>query len=244
MVIFDSYNTFARVFPVYITILPGVLILFSILPEGFDWTLGGTASIVLLPLSYLFGQIGGDMGKKRESGLWKKWGGPPTTRLLRHSNSELNSITRNEIHNKMRTLGLHIPSWEEQMQNPTEADVYYEACTKRLIGHTRDTKRYPLVFKSLKEYGFRRNIFGLKYIGLTCAVLSFIVCSIITFEGWGTGTQFVKSAVCALIDIVLILVWLLGSTEKAVKLTADRYANFLLEATLNLEAEDGNNSLS
>ena len=35
------YTTYARAFPIYITIAPIVLVLFPILPEGFDWKLGG-----------------------------------------------------------------------------------------------------------------------------------------------------------------------------------------------------------
>lgn len=65
----DSYETYARAFPVYITVLPIVSVMFLILPEGFDWKFGGVSAIVLLPLSYLCRQIGGDFGKKCQSAL-------------------------------------------------------------------------------------------------------------------------------------------------------------------------------
>ena len=64
----DFYVTYARAFPIYITIAPIILVLFSILPEGSDRKLGGASAIVLVPLSYLGKQIGGDLGKKREKG--------------------------------------------------------------------------------------------------------------------------------------------------------------------------------
>lgn len=44
-----------------------------------------------------------------------------------------------------------------------------------------------------------------------------------------------------LLNIGLLINWLLWVTEKTIKLAADRYARFLLEAILNLEAEDGGN---
>ena len=244
MVKLDSYNTYARAFPVYITIAPIVLILFAILPEGFDWKLGGAASIVLLPLSYLCGQIGGDLGKKCESGLWNKWDGPPTTRFLRHGNSEFNTMTRKLTHHKLRGLGFYVPSQEEQAQNPQEADDFYESCTDELRRLTRDRNYFPRVFEELRAYGFRRNIFALKPYGLTLTALSFCVCLIMGFDDWSTGKLLGPVLVPAFINLTLIIIWLGWFTENGVRLTADRYARFLLEAALDLEIKDGNNSLS
>lgn len=240
----DTYGIHARAFPIYISVAPVVLALSSILSEGYDWklVLGGGA-IVLAPLSYLSKQIGGDLGKRRENAMWHKWGGPPTTRFLRHNNCELNQITRNRIHAKLRLLGLYVPSLEEQERNPTEADAFYEACTNELRRRTREKKHFPLVFKKLTEYGFRRNVVALKPIGLTIAALSFIACLTMAIYDWRTGTLSGSSLVPGVINIGLVIVWGVGFTEPAVKLTADRYAHFLLEAALDLEIEDGDNSL-
>lgn len=239
----DSYETYARAFPVYITVLPIVSVMFLILPEGFDWKFGGASAIVLLPLSYLCRQIGGDFGKRCQNALWDKWEGAPTTRFLRHGNSEFNSNTRERIHAKLRCLGLHVPSQEEQDQNPQEADDSYESCVDELRRRTRDRKRFSRVFQELRDYGFRRNIFALKPIGLVITVLSFFISLIIAVYDWRLGKQSVSAIVPCFINLGLILVWLLCFTEKAVKLTADRYAHFLLEACLDLEVEDGDNSL-
>ena len=236
----DTYNTYARAFPVYITIIPIVLFLFFILPEGFDWKFGGISAIVLLPLSYLCKQVGGDFGKRRECTLWRKWGGPPTTRFLRHGNDEFNSHTRNRIHSKFRCLELYVPSQEEQDQNPQKADKAYESCVDELRRRTRDSKRFPRVFQELRDYGFRRNIFALKPLGLTLSILSFLACLIMIFFDWSIKKQFSSVIVPCLINFGLILVWLLWFIEKTVKLTADRYARFLFEACLDLEAGNSN----
>ena len=244
MAILDPYSTYARAFPVYITIAPIALMLFIILPEGFDWKLGGAASIILLPLSYLCRQIGGDLGKKRESALWDKWNGPPTTRFLRHGNNEFNVNTRNRIHDKLRRLGLYVPSQDEQNQNPQETDSFYESCVDELRRQTRDTDRFHLVFKGVKEYGFRRNIFALKPYGLTLAVVVFCVCLVMGFDDWSADKLSGSILVPVLINLGLIIVWLVWFTEKGVRLTADRYARFLLEAALDLEVKNADNSLS
>ena len=239
----DSYGIYARAFPVYITIVPVALVLFSILPAGIDWQLGGLASFVFLPISYLCRQIGGDFGKKRESALWDKWDGPPTTRLLRHGNTEFNQITRNRIHDKLRSLGFYIPSREEQEKNPQAADDYYESCVYELRRLTRDRERFPRIFEELRDYGFRRNIFALKPYGLTIAALSFLVCLIMGFDDWKAENLSGLTIVPGSINLGLTLVWIRWFTEEAVRITADRYAHFLLEASLDLEAEDGDSSL-
>ncbi len=239
----DSYSIYARAFPIYITLMPVALALFPILPEGYDWKLGGATAFVLLLLSYLCRQIGGDWGRKLQSALWDKWGGPPTTRFLRHCNSEFNQITRNRIHDKLRGLGLYVPSREEEEQNPQKADDYYQSCIKELIHRTRDSKRFHLVFKGLTEYGFRRNLLGLKPVGVLLTVLSFIVCLVMVFISWDPEKLSVLDIIAGFLNIGLLISWLLGVTENTVKLTADRYAHFLLEAALDLEVEDGNNSL-
>lgn len=240
----DSYGLYARAYPVYITIAPIVLVLFPLLPEGYDWKLGGASAIVLLPLSYLCKQIGGVFGKKLEKRLWTQWGGPPTTRFLRHHNSESNASTRDRAHAKFRRLGLHVPSREEEKRDPQGTDVFYESCIDELRARTRDSKRYPRVFEELKNYGFWRNIFALRYCGLVFTGVSFSICLITGVDGWSIGKPSGSALVPALINIGLILFWRFWCTENTVRIAADRYAKFLLEACLDLEEEDGNSSFS
>lgn len=126
---FDTYSFRARVLPVYVTLAPIVLLLAAVVPEGLKLPISGAAALVFAPISFLLSQVGADFGKRLEKGLWTNWGGPPTTRFLRHGNSEFNEVTRDRIHAKLRQLGLRIPTHEEQMQDPCSSDTYYESCT-------------------------------------------------------------------------------------------------------------------
>jgi len=60
----------------------------ALAPEELRLSFGGAAALVLIPISYLLGQIAADAGKRLEKNLWTKWQGPPTTRFLRHDNKE------------------------------------------------------------------------------------------------------------------------------------------------------------
>lgn len=233
---FDQYSRRARVFPVYLTILPFVLVLFSVLPEGLTFPLGGAAAIVFVPISFFFAQAGADFGKRLEGDLWRKWGGPPTTLFLRNSNLEFNEVTRHRIHENLRNLGLHVPSKDDELKDPFAADKHFESCTEELIRRTRNTRRFPLVFSNLTAYGFRRNLLGLKPIGVLLTCVGIVFVSYVLLKGWQDyGQIFPFPATGFLMMLGLLSGWLAWVNEESVRLSADRYARSLLEAALDLE---------
>ena len=147
----NAYNLRARSLPVYITIMPVIFAMAAILPRGLDLPLAGAAAVVFVSLSYLASQLGADFGKRLEKKLWAKWGGPPTTRFLRHDNQEFNLVTRQKIHQKLSNFDLRIPSTEEQKRDPGLADTHWQASAEFLIRMTRDKRCYPLVFQGLAD---------------------------------------------------------------------------------------------
>lgn len=233
---FDTYSFRARVLPVYLTLAPIVLLLAAVVPEGLRLPIGGAAALVFAPISFFLSQVGGDFGKRLENGLWTNWGGPPTTRFLRHGNHEFNEVTRGRVHAKLRQLGLHVPTCEEQEHDQAAADTHYQSCTEDLIRRTRDAKKFPLVFKGLREYGFRRNLLGLKFFGVFLTVVGVAGAAWATYTAWNATTELpAVSFVAGLISAGLLFAWLVWVTERTVRLSADRYARFLLEAGLEQE---------
>jgi len=229
----DTYNFRARVLPVYLTLAPVVLLFAALAPEGLKLPLGGATALVFVPISFFLSQVGADFGKRLEKGLWAAWGGPPTTRFLRHGNHEFNDVTRSRIHAKLRGFGLTVPTHDDQEKDSRSADQHFEACTEELIRRTRDTQKFPLVYKGLTEYGFRRNLLGLKPLGLLIAIIGF-VWSI--YNSWtNAGDANPVSIVAGLIVAGLLLSWCVWVTERTVNLSANRYARFILEASLDME---------
>jgi hypothetical protein len=216
------------------TIAPIALLLVAILPRGLDLPLGGAAAVVFVPLAFLAGQLGADFGKRLEKRLWRQWRGAPTTRFLRHSNDEFNQATRARVHEKLRALGLHVPSADEEERDAQAADVHYESCTEELMRRTRDSARFPLVFKGLTDYGFRRNLLGLKPLGLPIAIVALLGCASSAWVGWDVEKPPTVAVGAALVTSGLLLTWLAWVNEKTVSLAANRYARFLLEAALEL----------
>ena len=183
----------------------------------------------------MLSQIGADFGKQLEKRLWTAWGGPPTTRFLRNGNAEFNAVTRNRVHEELRKLGLHVPARAEEEHDNTKADKYFESCTEELIRRTRDRARFPLVFKALVEYGFRRNLLGLKPFGVTLTSATLAVAAWSAYTNWSIEHIPIVPAATAFIGMVLLLMWIAWVTPSTVKLSAERYARFILEAALSQE---------
>ena len=108
------------------------------LPEGLNLPLAGASAIVFLPLSYFMSQVASDFGKRLEPALWDSWGGPPTTRFLRHDNEEFNPVTRARVHAQLWALGLRVPTVEEEKADRPRALQLYASTVDELCRLTRD----------------------------------------------------------------------------------------------------------
>ena len=131
------------------------------------------------------------------------------------------------------------PTQESEMANPQAADDLYRAGTTWLLGQTRDTKSFPLVFKENIAFGFQRNTFGLRIIGIWVSILCFLVVLVIT----AYKTNFVSSPtlkaitnigapqlVAFAVSLAFLSMWIFGHTEQALQRTAFAYALRLLES--------------
>lgn len=166
---FSQYTFKARLQPALLVVLPlGILLLAwspgESIPAGALWSLvtaaGGTT---------IMAQLGRDRGRQKQSHLWTEWGGAPTTKLLRfrgNVNRELMERRRTKLE---QLLGRDLPTEQEESQDPANADLQYESAVAYLLEATRDPQRFPLVLEENINYGFRRNLWGLKPFGLVSA---------------------------------------------------------------------------
>lgn len=234
----DTYTCRARLFPALLVALPlslATLAWFPSGPTGWEtlWGLivwsGGTA---------LIAQIGRDWGKNKEAKLFKLWGGKPTTRLLRHRDAP-NKITLKRRHSTLQRLlpALKFPTLDEEQAAPKRADEVYDAVVTFLREKTRDREKFHLIFEENCNYGFRRNLWGMKSLGITTAVIGVLAVVIDIFVN---GVLIPPLAVMSgSVSLLFLLGWGLLITPKWVKTTGEAYAERLLESSEAL-AEIGN----
>ena len=235
---FDSYTWKARILPVFIVLLPLGIAAALWLPNFVfvERLMGALAAP--FGLAMLLSQIGRDRGYRKQPALWGRWGGAPTTQLLRHRTPGSNPILLKRYHDKLRLLqpDVNVPSAEEEARDPDQADHVYAACVKFLISQTRDRSRFPLLYKENANYGFRRNLWGLKAFALALSLLSLIAAILRFWFVWKTPAAFSGEVIAsAVLSLALFVFWIMWVTPSWVLIPATAYAERLLECCEQLE---------
>lgn len=228
----QPYVRRARLEPALIVALPlpvAILVWFpgGILGWGTLWSLiawcGGTA---------LLAQIARDNGKRKEPFLYQAWGGKPTTRMLRHRDAANKALLQRR-HQKLQSVvpGIQIPTAAQEAADPEGADDTYDACTAFLLEKTRDTKKFSLLFEENCNYGFRRNLWGMKPMGIAVSFTGVVGVAVLAANGLLQATPPSPfTLVCGMVNGLLFFGWVWWITPAWVRLTADAYAERLLAA--------------
>jgi hypothetical protein len=243
----DRYDRSARLYPALLVIVPATVLVVSLAGPSQPFLTAVLSVLGFCGASFALSRAGRNAGLRLEDDRFKKWGGPPTTQLLRHRDERIDSYTKARFHSVLgKGIKQSLPTKESETLNPEEADQMYRAATTWLKERTRDTKKYDLVFKENIAYGFHRNALGLRPIGLTvavaCVVFIFLKCKVIAF----TPPYFsiaslegmdLPSVVTILISFGMILLWVFAFNESALMRTSFAYAIRLLHACDHLRTQ-------
>lgn len=227
----DNYALKARTFPVLIVILPA-LVLTGYYVTGFEWYVRIPASVLAFSfVAYLLAQVGRDRGKKKEPNLYNLWGGKPTTQLLRHCNTHLDSNTKARYKKRFGEdlTDLHFPSPESEADDLAAADAVYESCTKHAIAVTRDAEKYPLLLKENTSYGFRRNLWAMKPWALVIIVGCILIHSFFATQSFSSVVLKPKEWFLAGFLILDLLFWLVIVVPGWIRIPAFAFAERLFE---------------
>lgn len=229
----DAYTLRARLLPAVIATAPA-LALVAIYVSWEKFALSQLlVTIALFTLLVVFSDIARRQGKRIEPILYKKMGGKPTTIMLRRCDTTLNEKSKARIHAVLATrLNEPSPTPEEEAAHPDHSDTFYERGGDWLRENTRDSKRFKLVYEENMTYGFRRNLLGMKWLGLGLNSLVLLI-SASTFyiplpslflPARAAGTIVSVSVFAALHSLYLMLV----VTEQSVMDSSRQYARQLL----------------
>lgn len=224
----DRYVLGARVAPVAVVAFSLFLAISAWIPFS-QWPiklLGGSAFLALG--AFVLAQIARDAGKAIEGPLWRSWGGPPTVRMLRHSDTTIAPGSKSLIYRQLIRFSIvdRLPSESEERQDPGHADELYGVCSEWLRRKALELKAkspFDVVHAENISYGFQRNILGIKRYGLA---ISFIALGVAISAFFFNRRPFIELAGILIVGSYLTF----GVTEAAVKRSADEYAKRLLDA--------------
>src|SRR5229473_2779149 len=230
----DPYSRQARLAPALVVIVPVVLLVMVWFPAS--WSVWGALVSVACScgLMFLLSQIARDRGKQKEPDLYAGWGGKPSVALLRHRDRRIDPQTKARYCGflKSKLPQLVLPTEAEEETDPARADAAYVSVTAWLLTQTRDTKVFNLLFRENISYGFRRNLWGLKPIGIaTTLVVAAASTFAIGYKYW-TQQVWVSAEIIIVTAIVwiLLVIWTGLVTRTWVRVPADAYGGQLLAA--------------
>ena len=234
----NRYSFRARVTPGLLVLTPVCVTAAAIAPGPYaDFlrllpVVGGL--IAIYPISHLVRRI----GRARQPRLWKSWSGPPTTVMLRWNTeqpADIRELNRGRLARVACDLRLSSP--EEERTDPLAADRSYEAAVSVLREKTRNKQRFPIVFAENVSYGYRRNAWAIRPLGVLTSGLS-LVCMIWSVALSGNSNGDAAQWAVLIADGLFLLFWLFGITKESVKQAADDYARALFAAAAVLLDED------
>ncbi len=224
----DPYERRARLYPSLICLFPLMVGVYSSFPILYKTISGLVALAIAVGLLQLFSHLARDRGKRLESVLFAEWGGMPSVALFRHSDSNIPNPAKRRYHKMMSDeTEIKNPTVELEATNPNDADEIYQSWSDSLRGKTRDSKKYPMVFKENVNYGFRRNLLGIKRY---CILSGLIALVIILLPAYKSGTITQVQIGISFVELAYILVFIFVVRRSWVKITAYAYAKQLLES--------------
>lgn len=234
----DSYSRQARLYPALLTLFPALLSGVAWFPDTLtaDWTITLVTVAAACGVLYVLSVVIRSRGKKHEKRLRSLGGGWPTTIWLRHSSGKLQPQTLARYHEFIRQKScITIPSAQDEQSNPQDSDLAYESAVKWLKEQCRGGT-FPLVDKENAEYGFRRNMRGMKWIGVGISFFA-LAASTLVISLWAFFSPAffaellsISPAIYAsmVINVIAILSWMMVVTDDWVLEAGDQYTCALL----------------
>ena len=246
--IFDSYSRQARLFPGLLTLFPIILTAIAWFPRLVTSSWGATLVTIGTSCGLLYGLtvLSRSRGKKVEKRLLAEWGGWPTTIWLRHREEHLPPpVLARYLAYFAKNVPLFVaPSAEQERADPKAADGMYASAVKWLQEGCRG-KAFPLVEKENAEYGFRRNLRGLKPIGIAACMAALLISALAVIWRYNSVIPAISSlsmplllkalaaikpaaigAIC--VDLAALVAWFAIVRDDWVRDAGDQFARALL----------------
>ncbi len=242
MLFLDDYERRARLVPGLLAMLP-LIVLFAVLGlrqiPAVSYVTGTLALAGVGPV--LIAGAVRNFGKAAEKQLWDNWGGPPTTAWLRLDAPSDDEAQRQLWRSAVEAVsGVSLLPLRAERRDRVKADNAIKLATKCVRDRTRNKEKFALLFNENRNYGYERNIYGLRWAARGISLLSAI--ALASYMKWlapvADRPQVSAGNLLSLAACLFCLVgWFLLPSKKRVQDAANRYANELLHAAVMLRDE-------
>lgn len=245
--IFEKYNLIARIFPALLLILPLLFSIYATLPNLISSNILSFLTTIFISFGalYFVSNLCRTLGKRQEENFISQWGGLPTTLILRHRDNTLNDLTKTRYHSFLKKNVPNInsfPTASKETRNPHQADIIYSSSIDWLKEQTRDKKKYYLLHEENIQYGFRRNLLGVKVIGIYLCLSSILLLLIYNIYSVQLDSNFIEilkslikgitifQYIALFFNLTAFFCWIFVVNNNWVKEAGFQYAKTLLQS--------------
>ncbi|MFJ2568528.1 MULTISPECIES: hypothetical protein [unclassified Streptomyces] len=241
MVWLDEYERRARLVPGLLAIFPLAILLSVLSLRQLPTVAYVMSAVVLIGTPVVVADIVRQQGRKAEKTLWASWGGPPTTAWLRLRDLSDNEVQRDLWRKAVAGVsGVELLSLRAERANPSRADQAIVTAVGQVRDRTRDTEKFRLLFNENRNYGFARNLYGVRWIGRGISLGGVLVVG--TYMAWLslgrhqdgiTAENLFGVASC----LALFIYWCVWPSPGRVREAANKYAQQLLQSAVTLRSD-------
>lgn len=215
--VFDAYSLRARLFPAIIACAPALAALSLLISWKSFGLSNAIATLGILVLLFAIADFARARGRVVERNMYAELGGMPSIIIFRRNDHSIDEGSKERYRAFLGAkLGAKAPTGDEEQQSQAQADKFYDQCGVWLREQTRDTKKFPLLFGENVAYGFRRNLFGLKLLGLALNAIVVIACLVLLWlDAWALATDFGRRVTVVLVVAIFHAGYMLMAARKA-----------------------------
>jgi len=225
----DRYERKARLLPGLLLAAGPALTAGALIQELSAWyTAVGAVIGVEFLAAIVLGHYARARGRATEESLWASWGGPPTTRWLRPNDTSCSDQQKSKWRAAIkRQTGMTIPASVPKDGKDASIDQAIAEATRQLRYALRSKSNAAILQSHNEDYGFARNLYGVRFLWVTLALLCVAGCGVAFALGM---KPFAAIAIALTVLAVSCLV--ANELPKYVRRCADRYAESLFAAAM------------
>ncbi|MZF84256.1 hypothetical protein [Streptomyces sp. SID5643] len=240
----SAYERKARLTPGMLGIAPVTITLVALGLKAYPAVPVALGVLSVTVGGYALSVLVGNAGRRAQDRMYERWGGRPTTQLLRtrdeSSNPRQRDIWRQAIE---EVTGVQLLSKRREAANSVAADHAIEAATDQ-VRYLGQDPRFPMVANENAAYGFERNMWGFRWVGryvaLVCLAVIGLTCLLARYTSFHVSAGAAISG--AVINVMILTGWCLFPSEERAKEAGFRYARQLLHAVTQVSRTESSSA--
>jgi len=225
----DRYERKARLLPGLMLAAGPALTAGTLLQEFAAWYTAASAAVgVEFLAAIILGHYARARGRVLEESLWASWGGPPTTRWLRPSDTTCSDQQKSKWRGAIKRLtGMTIPASFPDGGTDESVDQVITEATRQLRYILRDKSKASILRSHNEDYGFARNLYAVRWLWVMLSLLCVAASGVALYLG-------MKPYAALVVSLAVLGVSALVASELPgyVRRCADRYAESLFAAAM------------